>query len=77
MKGSGIMNLKDFRDDYKLSQNDLAEVLNCTQAKISHLELGRRKLNINDLAKLIKAFNLTADYYHKLILDSIKEKEQD
>lgn len=69
------MNFKQLRENLNLTQDEMAEILGCGQQKISHIETGRRSLQIEDLAKLIKAFNLTADYYEELILESDNKKQ--
>lgn len=71
------MILRKIREDFNLKQEDLAKVLNCSQVKISNIETGRLNLQIDDLAKLIKALNLTSEYYEKLILDYSQEKNQE
>ena len=71
-----IMNFKELRENLNLSQEDMAKVLNCGQQKISHIETGRRKLQIEDLAKLIKAFDLTSNYYEDLIIGSVEDKKR-
>ena len=69
------MNFKQIRESLNLTQEEMAEILGCGQQKISHIETGKRSLQIEDLAKLIKAFNLTADYYEELILESDNKKQ--
>jgi transcriptional regulator with XRE-family HTH domain len=69
------MNLKELRADLGLTQNDLAKTLNCSQKKISTIENKTRKLQIEDLAKLIKAYNITTDQIKSIILEELKERE--
>ena len=64
------MTLKDIRNDLKLTQVELAEILKCTQKKINHIEKGRSQLQIHDIRKLILALNLTGNQIKKLVLDS-------
>ncbi|MCK9224850.1 MAG: helix-turn-helix transcriptional regulator [Candidatus Muirbacterium halophilum] len=71
------MNLKQLRQDLGLTQLDIATTLNCTQTKISDIERQRRKLQLEDLGKLIKAYNITSDQIKELILNELKEKESD
>ena len=70
------MNFKEFRENLKLTQEDVARILGCRQQKVSHIETGKRKLQIEDLAKLIKAFNLTSEYYENLIMGSLQNKKK-
>ena len=69
------MTLKELRLDLWLTQDELAIILNCSQDKISTIEKGIVNLQINDVATLIKAFNLTDIQLRKLILESAKEKD--
>ena len=71
------MNLKDLREDLGLTQQEIANTLNCTQRKVSHIENNTRKLNINDLAKLTEAYNISSDVLKELILNELKEKGQE
>jgi transcriptional regulator with XRE-family HTH domain len=75
MKGVENMNLKDLREDLGLTQKQVANTLSCTQTKISDIERKRRKLQIDDLGRLIKAYNITTDQIKGLILNELKERE--
>lgn len=49
--------LKTFRQMYKIGQIELAKVLNTTQQQISMYETGKRKLNEDQIATLIKVYH--------------------
>lgn len=68
------MNLKELRKEFGLSQKDMARILKLNQSSISRIETGETDLKVKDLARLIKTFNLNAEYYRKLIFDSIDDE---
>ena len=54
-----IRGVREDRDD---TQARIGEVLNKSQQGYSHIESGRAELKIDDLIKLCKFYNLSADY---------------
>ena len=54
--------LRNVREDRDLTQAELGKVLNKSQQGYSHIEAGRAELKIDDLVKLCKYYNLSADY---------------
>lgn len=49
--------LKTFREMNKIKQTDLAKVLNTSQKQISMYETGKRKLNEDQIATLLKVYH--------------------
>lgn len=49
--------LKTFREMNKIKQTELAKVLNTSQKQISMYETGKRKLNEDQIATLIKVYH--------------------
>lgn len=54
--------IKDLREDADLTQADLAEVLNCTQASYSYYEIGKRDIPTQVLIKLARYYKTSTDY---------------
>lgn len=54
--------LRNIREDRDLTQTELGQVLNKSQQGYNHIEAGRAELKIDDLVKLCKFYNLSADY---------------
>lgn len=54
--------LRDVREDRDLTQTEVGVVLNKSQQGYNHIEAGRAELKIDDLIKLCKFYNLSADY---------------
>ncbi len=54
--------IRAVREDRDLSQKTVGELLQKSQQGYSHIESGRAELKIEDLAKLCKFYNLSADY---------------
>ena len=54
--------LRDIREDNDLTQSELGTLLNKSQQGYNHIEAGRAELKIDDLIKLCKFYNLSADY---------------
>lgn len=59
--------LRNVREDRDLTQAELGEILNKSQQGYNHIEAGRAELKIDDLIKLCKFYNLSADYLIGLI----------
>jgi transcriptional regulator with XRE-family HTH domain len=43
------------------TQTEIAKILGCTQAEVSRLEKGKRRLRVETLQKLAKAFSMSVD----------------
>lgn len=54
--------IRDIREDRDLTQAELGKLLNKSQQGYNHIEAGRTELKIDDLIKLCKYYNLSADY---------------
>ena len=54
--------LRDIREDHDLTQTELGKILNKSQQGYNHIEAGRAELKIDDLIKLCRLYNLSADY---------------
>ena len=54
--------LRNVREDRDLTQAELGQVLNKSQQGYNHIEAGRAELKIDDLVKLCKFYDLSADY---------------
>ena len=54
--------LKDIREDRDLTQAEVGRVLNKSQQGYNHIETGRAELKIDDLVKLCRFYDLSADY---------------
>ena len=54
--------LKNIREDRDLTQAQVGKLLNKSQQGYNHIEAGRAELKIDDLVKLCKFYNLSADY---------------
>ncbi len=59
--------MKDLREDYDLSQEDIAKVLQTTQEQVSKYETGRQMMGIDKYIKLAKYYNVSLDYLTGLI----------
>lgn len=56
------MRLRDLREDYDLTQNDLARLLNVRQNTYSQYENGKRQIPIEALILLARFYNTSTDY---------------
>lgn len=54
--------LRDVREDRDLTQEEIGTLLNKSQQGYNHIETGRAELKIDDLIKLCKYYDLSADY---------------
>jgi transcriptional regulator with XRE-family HTH domain len=50
------------REDRDLTQAEIGKVLQKSQQGYNHIEAGRAELKIDDLIKLCKYYDLSADY---------------
>ena len=54
--------IRDLREDRDLKQDDLAKLLNCTQACYSNYENGKREIPPGVLEKLADFYGVSVDY---------------
>lgn len=59
--------IKNIREDRDLTQSEIGKLLQKSQQGYNHIETGRAELKIEDLVKLCKFYNLSADYLIGLI----------
>lgn len=59
--------MREVREDADLTQAELGKILDKSQQGYNHIEAGRAELKIDDLIKLCKFYNLSADYLIGLI----------
>ena len=55
--------MRNLREDRDLKQREIAAIINKSQQGYSHIEEGRAELKIDDMIKLCKFYNVTADYF--------------
>ena len=53
---------RHIREDRDLTQAEIGKILQKSQQGYSHIESGRAELKIDDLIKLCKFYNLSANY---------------
>lgn len=61
--------IRNVREDRDLTQTEIGKLLQKSQQGYNHIETGRAELKIEDLAKLCKFYNITADYFIGIIDD--------
>lgn len=54
--------LRDLRNDYDLSQKDVATLLQTTQPQYTRYETGERELPMHHFITLAKYYNVSLDY---------------
>ena len=54
--------MRSIREDRDFTQAELGKLLNKSQQGYNHIETGRAELKIDDLVKLCKFYDLSADY---------------
>lgn len=54
--------LRNIREDRDLTQAEIGKVLNKSQQGYNHIEIGRAELKIEDLVRLCRFYDLSADY---------------
>ncbi len=59
--------IRNVREDRDLTQTEIGKLLQKSQQGYNHIETGRAELKIEDLAKLCKFYNITADYFIGII----------
>lgn len=61
-EGGMTMRIKNMREDYDLTQKQVAEYLNIKQNTYSQYETGNRQIPIEVLVALAELYNTSADY---------------
>lgn len=69
IKGGVDMRLRELREDRDLTQQQMAEILNCKQNTYQQYESGKRQLPLQALKTLCLYYKVSADY----ILDLPKD----
>ena len=59
--------LRAIREDRDLTQAEIGKLLEKSQQGYNHIEAGRAELKIDDLVKLCRYYDLSADYIIGLI----------
>lgn len=54
--------LREVREDRDYTQAQIGRLLNKSQQGYNHIETGRAELKIEDLIRLCRFYNLSADY---------------
>lgn len=54
--------IRAVREDRDLTQTQIGRILNKSQQGYNHIEAGRAELKIEDLIRLCRFYNLSADY---------------
>ena len=55
--------MRNLREDKDLTQKQVGAIINKSQQGYSHIEDGRAELKIDDLIKLCRFYNVSADYF--------------
>ena len=55
--------MRNLREDRDLTQREVSGVISKSQQGYSHIEDGRAELKIDDMIKLCRFYNVTADYF--------------
>lgn len=55
--------IKELRLHKKKTQKQVADFLECTEAQISYIEKGQRKISIKDVYRLTEFFDVKSDYF--------------
>lgn len=63
--------MRNIREDRDFTQAEIGKILNKSQQGYNHIEAGRAELKIEDLVKLCRFYNISADYFIGLT-DEIK-----
>lgn len=56
-----INNIKNLRNEHKITQKELSQLIGVTQSAIARYEIGENEPSIDVLIKLAKALNVTTD----------------
>ncbi len=59
--------MRNIREDSDLTQTQVGKIIHKSQQGYNHIEAGRAELKIDDLVKLCRFYNVSADYFIGLI----------
>lgn len=68
--------IKNVREDHDLTQPQVGKLLDKSQQGYNHIEMGRAELKIDDLIRLCKFYDLSADYLIGLTDNPISYKNE-
>ena len=68
--------IKNVRGDHDLTQAQVGKLLDKSQQGYNHIEMGRAELKIDDLIRLCKFYDLSADYLIGLTDNPISYKNE-
>ena len=68
--------IKNVREDHDLTQAQVGKLLDKSQQGYNHIEMGRAELKIDDLIRLCKFYDLSADYLIGLTHNPISYKNE-
>ena len=68
--------IKNVREDHDLTQAQVGKSLDKSQQGYNHIEMGRAELKIDDLIRLCKFYDLSADYLIGLTDNPISYKNE-
>ena len=68
--------IKNVREDHDLTQTQVGTLLDKSQQGYNHIEMGRAELKIDDLIRLCKFYDLSADYLIGLTDNPISYKNE-
>ena len=68
--------IKNVREDHDLTQAQVGKLLDTSQQGYNHIEMGRAELKIDDLIRLCKFYDLSADYLIGLTDNPISYKNE-
>ena len=68
--------IKNVREDHYLTQTQVGKLLDKSQQGYNHIEMGRAELKIDDLIRLCKFYDLSADYLIGLTDNPISYKNE-
>lgn len=54
--------IRNIREDHDLTQAEIGKILEKSQQGYNHIEAGRAELKIDDLIRLCRFYNLSADF---------------
>ena len=68
--------IKNVREDHDITQAQVGKLLDKSQQGYNHIEMGRAELKIDDLIRLCKFYDLSADYLIGLTDNPISYKNE-
>lgn len=68
--------LRNIRENRDFTQSQIGNVINKSQQGYNHIETGRAELKIEDLIKLCRFYNVSADYIIGLANNPISYKDK-